>query len=275
MIFFPNCKVNLGLHILNKRADGYHNLQTIFYPISIQDGLEIIQTDSSKEIDFTSSGFTIDGAANENICIKAYNLIKKDFPKLPAIKMHLHKAIPLGAGLGGGSADGAFTLLLLNKKFNLALSQKQLIDYALQLGSDCAFFIINQPCFATGRGENLIPVSLDLSNYKMIIVNPGIHINTAWAFSYLTPNDQRPSLIDVIKLPVTQWKNELTNDFEEPIFDRYTEIKNTKEQLYHEGAVFASMTGSGSSVYGIFEKEAQPKFTFPPHYFIKELVLLK
>jgi 4-diphosphocytidyl-2-C-methyl-D-erythritol kinase len=254
MVVFPNCKINLGLHILNKRADGFHNLETIFYPLALKDALEIIPSHNIDEaITFTTSGLTVDGTAADNICIKAYGLLKKDYPQLPNIKMHLHKAIPMGAGLGGGSADGTFTLTLLNQKFNLGLSNTQLIDYALQLGSDCPFFIINTPSFATGRGELLQPIPVDLSFYKIVIVNPGIHVNTGWAFSQLTPALPQKSIQEIIMQPVTHWKSSLQNDFEKPVFEKYPAIKEIKAALYVKGAVYAAMSGSGSTVFGIFE----------------------
>ncbi len=184
MIVFPNCKLNLGLHILGKRPDGFHNLETVFYPLPIQDALEIIQHPSSNtDIEFSASGLPVDGNTTDNICVKAYHLLRQAFPDLPAVKMHLHKTIPMGAGLGGGSADGAFALTLLNKKFNLGLDEQALIGYALALGSDCPFFIKNTACYATGRGEVLEELQLDLSAYTFAIVNPGIHINTGWAFA--------------------------------------------------------------------------------------------
>ena len=169
--------------------------------------------------------------------------------------MHLHKAIPMGAGLGGGSADAAFTLKLLNDKFNLGLSVKQLIDYSLELGSDCPFFIINKSCFATGRGEELEEIKIDLSNYKIVIVNPGIHINTGWAFSHIKPAQPKQSIKEIIHLPVEQWKNNLINDFEEPVLSDYPELDLLKQALYNIGAVYVSMSGSGSTFYGIFKKE--------------------
>jgi 4-diphosphocytidyl-2-C-methyl-D-erythritol kinase len=273
VIVFPNCKINLGLHILRKRADGFHDLQTVFYPIPLQDGLEVIQnvSSSAKEIEFTSSGLAIDVPPENNICYKAYHLLKKDFSQLPSVKIHLHKTIPSGAGLGGGSADGAFTLLLLNKKFNLDLTEEKLIHYALQLGSDCPFFIINQSCFATGRGENLEKVGLDLSAYKIVLVNPGIHVNTGRAFSQTTPNSERKSLKEIITLPVAEWKQNLKNDFEETVFTQHPEIKNIKKQLYEAGALYASMSGSGSTVYALFQKNDQPQLQFPAHYFMKSI----
>jgi 4-diphosphocytidyl-2-C-methyl-D-erythritol kinase len=272
MIVFPNCKINLGLHILRKRADGFHDLETVFYAITLYDALEIVQNSSpATDIEFTTSGLIIDSTIEQNICFKAYRSLKKDFPGLPAIKMHLHKVIPLGAGLGGGSSNGAFTLTLLNKKFNLGLTEDQLINCALQLGSDCPFFIKNEPCYATGRGEKLEEIELNLSNYKIVLINPGIHINTGKAFSKITPSGKRTSLKEIIQKPVEQWKEFLKNDFEETVFAEHPEIKTIKEKLYQQGAVYASMSGSGSSVYGLFEKNADLQFDFPAHYFVKEI----
>mgnify|MGYP003575715138 CR=1 FL=1 len=272
MILFPNCKINLGLHITGKRKDGFHNLETVFYPVPITDALEIISSpQQEKDIEFNLTGATIDGG--DNICIKAYQLLKQDFPHLPPVQMHLHKTIPIGAGLGGGSADGAFTLLLLNKNYHLQLSQHQLLYYALQLGSDCPFFIINKPCIAGGRGEDLVEIGLDLSAYKLVIVNPGIHINTGWAFSQLMPKAPANSLIEIVKKPINEWKDFLINDFEEPIFHHHPSIKKLKEDLYQSGAVYASMSGSGSTVFGLFPKDQNVSFSFPPAYFIKECYL--
>jgi 4-diphosphocytidyl-2-C-methyl-D-erythritol kinase len=293
MIVFPNCKINLGLHILNKREDGYHNLETVFYPLPLKDALEVVRRDDGRQttddsaathhspltthVSFSSTGLPIAGDEANNLCIKAYQLLKKNFPSLPPIQMHLHKAIPMGAGLGGGSADGAFALKLLNDKFQLGLSTQQLIDYALQLGSDCPFFIINKPCFATGRGEILETVDLDLSAYKFAIVNPGIHVNTGWAFAQLNSNgsglsfgsaqDKRPDPKQIIQQPIETWKDQLTNDFEEPVSKAHPEIANIKQQLYDAGAVYASMTGSGSTVFGIFKEE--PLLKFPENYSYK------
>ena len=271
MIVFPNCKINLGLSILRKRGDGYHDLETIFYPLSLCDALETIE---KPKMDFTQTGFLIESPAEENICLKAYHLVQKDFPGLPTVQMHLHKAIPIGAGLGGGSADAAFTVNLLNKKFGLALTNEQLNAYALQLGSDCPFFIINKPCFATSRGELLETIHLDLSGYKIFIVNPGIHISTGWAFSQLNLFNRSKipdTLKEIIHQPVETWKENLKNDFEEHVFKKYPEIKSIKQKLYDSGAVYASMSGSGSTVYCLFKKGIEVKNSFPQHYFFKEL----
>ena len=270
MILFPNCKINLGLWILRKRGDGFHDLETIFYPVPLLDALEGIRHPApAADIEFSGTGLKVDGALSDNICVKAYHLLKKDFPQLPPVKMHLHKTIPLGAGLGGGSADGAFTLLLLNKQFNLGIGEEQLIKYALQLGSDCPFFIKNKPVYATSRGEIMEEVTLDLSRYQFVLVNPGIHVSTGWAFSHITPSTQRQSMREIILLPVEDWQGKLTNDFEEPVIGKYPEIGEIRESLWQQGAVFVAMTGSGSTIYGIFPKEVEPAFSFPGHYFVK------
>ncbi len=260
MIVFPNCKINLGLQILNKREDGYHNLATVFYPVGWKDVVEVIRKDDGRQkthyISFSSSGLEVAGDPQNNLCIKAYQLLKKDFPSLPSVQMHLHKTIPMGAGLGGGSGDGAFTLKLLNDKFQMSLSQQQLIDYALQLGSDCPFFILNQASYATGRGELLEPVALDLSAYQFVLVNPGIHVNTGWAFAQLQLKDApRPDLRTIVQQPISTWKEQLINDFEAPVCKAHPEIATIKEELYNAGALYASMTGSGSTVFGVFELE--------------------
>jgi 4-diphosphocytidyl-2-C-methyl-D-erythritol kinase len=260
MVIFPNCKINLGLRITRKRTDGYHDLETVFYPVGIRDVLEVISAgnDSGNPFEFTQSGLAVDGSADSNLCSKAYHLLKSEFPSLPSLKLHLHKHIPMGAGLGGGSADGAFTLRLLNEKFNLDLTTEQLIDRALTLGSDCPFFILNKPCSATGRGEFLQPVTLDLSAYRFVVVSPGVHVSTAWAFSQITPAASNTSLTDIVQLPLSSWKDKLANDFEGPVFAKYPLLKQVKEELYNKGALYASLTGSGSSLYGIFPKDAVP-----------------
>ena len=271
MVIFPNCKINLGLHILRKREDGFHDLETVFYPVPLVDALEIVQTNKEgQQVNFSLSGLRVDTTPEENICIKAYHLLKKDFD-LPAVKIHLHKHIPIGAGLGGGSADGAFTLLLLKKKFNLDISDEQLIGYALKLGSDCPFFIKNKVCYATKRGEVLQEINLNLSSYKIVLINPGIYINTGWAFSQIQPNGDRVLLLEIIEQPMEQWKENLGNDFEKAIFKQHPSIREIKEQLYANGAIYASMSGSGSSVYGLFAKNSSPVFDLPKNYFIQWL----
>jgi 4-diphosphocytidyl-2-C-methyl-D-erythritol kinase len=270
MVSFPNGKINLGLQVVEKRTDGYHNLQTIFYPIAVMDALEIIQ---APQFAFTTSGLIINADNNSNLCTKAYKLLQKDFD-LPPVHIYLHKAIPMGAGLGGGSADGAFTLQLLNNKFKLQLTQQQLISYALQLGSDCAFFIINKPCYATGRGEVLTLLETDvLKNMQVVIVNPGIHISTGWAFNNITPCPTTSQLTALWQQPITTWPQNLVNDFEAPVMQAYPAIAAVKNELYAQGALYASMTGSGSTVYGLFEKDKVFTNNFPGVYMVKVVML--
>lgn len=272
MVSFPNCKINLGLSITEKRTDGYHNVETCFYPIQFKDILEIIQDPKAKKdqsVQFTTSGLTIEGNENQNLCIRAFQLLKAHFPNLPAIQMHLHKLIPMGAGLGGGSADGAFALMLLNQLFDLGLTNIELIEYALKLGSDCPFFIINQSCIAKGRGELLQPFELDLSCYHFALVNPSIHINTGWAFSKIQPSVPKKHLHEILSLPIHEWKQQLVNDFEKPVFNAYPEIAQIQSNLYNAGAHYAALTGSGSTVFGIFNKEITPVLNFPAHYTTK------
>ena len=268
MVVFPNCKINIGLYITGKRPDGYHDLATVFFPLPLKEVLEIIATDKpGGVVEFTSTGLPVSGEADDNLCVKAYHLLRKDFPAIPSILMHLHKAIPMGAGLGGGSADAAFTLQLINDKFNLGLDEQALQEYALQLGSDCPFFIQNKPCFATGRGELLQPIDLDLSAYHFLLVNPGIHVSTAEAFSKISVSQKGDELKKHITQPVETWQQHISNDFEGPVVELYPEIAAIKQQLYDAGAVYASMSGSGSSVYGIFKAETRPQLNFPAHYF--------
>lgn len=269
MVLFPNCKINLGLNIIRKRTDGYHDLETVFYPIAIRDALEAIRG-NTEGIQFTSSGLTVNGSPDDNLCVKAYHLLQKDYPGIPPLQMHLHKTIPMGAGLGGGSADGAFALLLINDVCNLGLTAEQLIPYALALGSDCPFFLYNKPCFATGRGEAMQPAEVNLSGYYFILVNPGIHISTKEAFAHVQPGIPGKPISEIIQQPIHTWKQELVNDFEASVFQQHPAIRNIRETLYAQGAVYASMTGTGSTVYGIFEKGSTPVLPFPPDWVFYE-----
>jgi len=264
MLFFPNCKINLGLRILRRRPDGYHDLETIFYPLPLKDVLESQPILNGLFPLFSSYGLPIPGDPGTNLCLKAWHLLKKDFPTLPAVHLHLLKNIPIGAGLGGGSADGARTLQTLNTQFHLGLSQQQLLDYAAQLGSDCPFFILNTPCRGRGRGEQLQPITLDLSAYTFGLVDPGIHISTARAFSLCTPAENRTPLTAIISQPIETWPGALQNDFETPVFQLHPELKKIKDVLYAHGALYASLTGSGSSFFGIFPKDQAPA-TSPFH----------
>ena len=259
MVAFPNCKINLGLLIKARRQDGYHELETIFYPAGWKDVLEIVR---GEEVRLFCSGLAID--TEDNICLKAYRLLQERF-RLPPVHIHLHKTIPMGAGLGGGSADGAFTLQLLNEKFQLGLSRDEMAALALELGSDCPFFIYNKPALAKGRGEELEEITADLAKYHLLIVYPGIHVSTAEAFAGIELDGDKTSLKEIIALPVREWKDNLRNGFEETIFRRHPAIGELKEWFYKQGALYASMSGSGSAVYGFFESAPNTK-DLPPTY---------
>tara|TARA_B100001758_G_C18416716_1_gene620651 strand:- start:7 stop:756 length:750 start_codon:yes stop_codon:yes gene_type:complete len=249
MIVYPNAKINIGLNILNKRIDGYHELSSIFYPVpQLYDILEIIPSD---DFCFSTSGISIPG--QDNICINAFKLLKEDFD-INNVNIHLHKMIPIGAGLGGGSSDGAFTLKLLNDIFDLNISNKELERYALQLGADCPFFIDNTPKSIMGIGDVMTSINLDLSMYNLKFVFPNLHISTLDAFRYVTPREPEYDLLDIISSPIENWKGKVKNDFEVSVFQRYPELLEIKEKIYKNEAVYASMTGSGSAIYGFFLK---------------------
>ena len=260
MISFPPCKINLGLNVVSKRSDGYHNLETCFYPIPWTDALEIIPAD---KFSFSTSGNVIPGNTADNLCVKAYELLKKDFALAPAT-IHLHKVIPSGAGLGGGSSDAAHTLRLLTRVFNLQLTAEKLNSYALLLGSDCPFFIEDKPMLGSGRGEVLTPVDVKLSGKFIVLIKPEEHISTAEAYAGVTSAKHSTSVKDILeKMPVEKWKNQLKNDFEGSVFGKHPIINGIKQKLYQQGAVYASMSGSGSAVFGLFEKPVDLKNLFP------------
>lgn len=264
MISFPNAKINIGLNIIEKRDDGYHNIESAFYPVALCDALEIIENkdDSNERISFTFSGIEIPGNADDNLCWYAYHLIAADYV-LPNVKVHLHKHIPIGAGLGGGSADAAFFIHLLNDKFKLGISWGEMHNYARQLGSDCSFFISNKPSFAEGTGDQYESMKLNLSKYHIALIYPNIHINTAKAYSGVIPKTPTRSLEnDLLNLPIEQWKEFIHNDFEDSVFLQFPELKKIKEQLYVMGADYAAMSGSGSTVYGIFKNNINLKNHF-------------
>lgn len=266
MLTFPNAKINIGLNIVEKRDDGFHNIESVFYPIGLKDALEVARDKDAGDkpgIRLSSTGIAIPGSSSANLCVKAYELISKDYP-LPPVKAHLHKVIPIGAGLGGGSADAAFFIKLLNDHFELGLAWGELHHYARQLGSDCSFFITNKPAFAEGRGDAYERIDLDLSQYTIALVYPNIHIGTAEAYSGVKPKKPSYSLEQtVLEKPVEEWRGIVHNDFEDSVFVKYPEIKAIKEKLYELGAVYSSMSGSGSSVYGIFKQEVDVKSEFP------------
>lgn len=269
MLVFPNAKINLGLNITEKRPDGYHNLETIFYPIPVEDALEVnVLNEGNEKFRLHLAGLEIAGAAENNLVVKAYKLLDEKFD-LPPVDIHLYKHIPSGAGLGGGSADAAFMLKLLNERFSLALSDGELEEYAAKLGADCAFFISNRPTYAEGIGNIFSPVSLSLIGYQIWLVKPDIFVSTRDAFAQIKPHRPAMSLKEIVKLPVEEWKGCMVNDFEESVFPQFPAIAEIKEEMYRQGAVYASMSGSGSSVYGLFKADAAlPEVDFGEKAFI-------
>lgn len=259
MITFPIAKINLGLNVVEKRPDGYHNLQTVFYPVPIQDVLEVQVMDeafpSSYDCDLKVTNINIDGDEQRNLVVRAYQLLKKDFPTLPRIHTHLWKGIPTQAGMGGGSSDCAYMMLLLNRQFQLGLTDDQLIQYAAQLGADCAFFILSQPCYAEGIGEKLNPIEVSLNGYHIVVVRPDIPVSTKEAFSLIHPHYPAQNCRETVMQPVETWRETLVNDFEESVFALHPEIGDIKQQLYDMGATYAAMTGSGSALFGLFKKQ--------------------
>ena len=252
MICFPNAKINLGLHILSKRTDGYHNIETVFYPVNLCDALEIVPAPEGKTV-FTQTGIPVSGTPEDNLVMKAYCLLKKDFD-IPKITIYLRKKIPFGAGLGGGSSDAAFMIKLLNNYADLKLSLEQMETYAAQIGADCPFFIQNKPVFAEGIGNIFSPLTVSLQNYHLVVVKPSVSVSTKEAYAQVKPQKPVAPLREIISLPVGEWKNNLINDFEPGVFALYPEIAEIKQRLYAEGALYASMSGSGSAVFGIFDK---------------------
>ncbi len=258
MITFPNAKINLGLNITEKRPDGYHNLETIFYPINLQDALEVTRLkDSDKEYDLHVSGTTLDGSPADNLVIKAYLLLKQDFPQMLAIDVHMYKHIPVGAGLGGGSSDAAFMIKLLNEKFTLGLTDEQMEAYAARLGADCAFFVRNKAVFASGIGNIFEPIELSLKGWHIVLVKPDIFVSTKEAYALVKPQAPALSLKDIVRQPVETWKDTMVNDFEKSVFAKHPAIAAIKDKLYDMGAVYASMSGSGSSVFGLFKEPVE------------------
>jgi 4-diphosphocytidyl-2-C-methyl-D-erythritol kinase len=251
MICFPNCKINLGLSITEKRPDSYHNIETVFYPVPLHDALEVVESNKNE---FTCSGIEIPGSREFNLCLKAYSIVKNKF-NIPPVKIHLHKVIPTGAGLGGGSSNAAFMIKLLNDLFSLKISVVQMQEIAGNLGSDCSFFIENVPVFAKNKGDVFENIKLDLSDYYLVLAKPDLHISTPDAYSMITPKYAPFPLKDINVSEISEWQDYVINDFEKVVFGKFPEIKSLKEKMYESGAIYAAMSGSGSAVYGIFEKE--------------------
>ncbi len=263
MLVFPNAKINLGLNIVEKRTDSFHNIESVFYPIGWSDVLEIVQYrgKSKKRLHFQSTGISIPGKPNDNLCVKAYNLLSSQFD-LPPIKIHLHKLIPIGAGLGGGSSDAAFFLKAINNLFELNLSFGELHHYARELGSDCSFFISNQPTFAEGKGDEMEHVKVNISGKHLVVIKPPIHISTKEAYARVQPQKPIVSLEEIILQPISSWKYTVVNQFEDSVFPQFPEVQNIKEKLYAHGAEYAAMSGSGSAVFGLFSSPTNFKKEF-------------
>lgn len=304
MITFPNAKINIGLNIVAKRADGYHDIETLFFPVNLQDALEVtlmkpldsgvirkrlevgnllhLKTESrypeTETVDDNSYvlnllGDAIEGDPADNLVVKAYKLLAEDFD-IPPVIIHLFKHIPSGAGLGGGSSDAAQMIALLNKRFGLKMKNRSMERYAAQLGSDCAFFIRNKPAFATGRGEILSPVDLSLQGYSIVIVKPDIFVSTAEAYAGVTPAKPKVSLRDAVKRPVSEWKDLIVNDFEKSVFAKHPQLQQIKDKMYSIGAEYASMSGSGSAIYGIFSKPVEDPEQYFPDMFCRQRELI-
>ena len=255
MLTRPIAKINLGLNVVEKRPDGYHNLETVFYPVQIEDALEVYPMDpefpSEYDCDLKVTNITIDGDEQRNLVVRAYNLLKADFPTLPRIHAHLYKGIPTQAGMGGGSSDCGFMITLLNQMFNLGLTDQQMIDYAARLGADCAFFILNRPCYAEGIGEKLQPIDLDLKGWYLSLVRPDIPVSTREAFALIKPHYPEVNCREVVKQPVELWRDALVIDFEGSLFAVHPELGAVKDRLYELGATYAAMSGSGSTLFAL------------------------
>lgn len=258
MICFPNAKINLGLNVTEKRPDGYHNIETIFYPIPVKDALEVVP---AREFSFSQTGIAIDGPSEKNLVIKALNLLKEEF-NIPPLEIHLLKAIPFGAGLGGGSSDAAFMLKLLNDFCNLGLEVDRLEALAASIGADCPFFIRNKPVFASGIGNLFSEVEVSLKGYTLCLVKPDIAVSTPEAYSLVKPAFPEVGIKEIVSKPIAEWRNLLVNDFEKSVFARYPQIEMIKETMYDSGAIYASMSGSGSSVFGLFAEPTSIKDRF-------------
>lgn len=255
MVCFPNAKINIGLHILDKRSDGYHNIETVFYPAGLTDILELVEDKSLDNgmCELKVTGLHLLGSAEENLVNKTYKLLNRKMI-LPGVRIHLHKIIPQGSGLGGGSSDAAFMLQLLNKNFRLGLEAEEMEEMISEIGSDCPFFIRNKPVFAFERGNRLSGISLNLRGHFLLIVVPDIRVNTKDAYGMISPLKQAQALQDVVKQPPETWKERVTNEFEKSVFTKFPEIRQIKEKMYNLGAIYASMSGSGSAVYGLFQE---------------------
>lgn len=252
MILYPNAKINIGLNVVERRPDGYHNIETVFYPIGLHDVLSVEPSVMCSDYSFSAGGISVDGNPEDNLVVKAYRLLQHEYG-VPPVDISLEKRIPFGAGFGGGSSDAAFMLKALNELFALKLSPRKLEQLAVSLGADCPVFVRNKPVFASGIGNVFSPIKLSLKGYFLLLVKPDIHVSTPEAYSRVVPRKSERSLVDLLSLPVQEWRGVVKNDFEKSVFALYPEIAEIKAGLYSAGALYASMSGSGSAVYGIFE----------------------
>lgn len=256
MVVFPNCKINLGLNIIEKRGDGFHNLESIFLPISYADVLEVLPArNGCTSFTLKTTGHKIFGDYRQNIVFKAYDILKKNYSEqVKPVEVHLHKVLPNGAGIGGGSSDGTSMLACLNNLFDLALTTEELASFALELGSDCPFFVYNTPAFVTGRGEHILPITIGsfLQQATVVLLHPQLHISTKQIFSKITPHKPNLSVLEAIQQPIQSWKDCIKNDFEEVVFSENIGLSALKNMLYNLGADYSSLSGTGSTVYGIF-----------------------
>jgi len=253
MVRFPNAKINLGLKVPGKRDDGFHEIETIMYPVGLNDAVEIVKSQDNP-FNLTTSGLAMPGPVQSNLCAKAFALMQQEYD-IPNIEIHLHKFIPMGAGLGGGSSDAAFVLRMINEMFELNLDYQTLQDLAAGLGSDCPFFIENKPAVARGRGELLETIQLSLSDFHLLVIKPPVHIQTREAYANIQTASHQGSILDIIKQPIDEWREVLDNDFESYAFKKHPELASIKSKLYEQGAKYASMSGSGSALYGLFSKD--------------------
>lgn len=270
MIAFANAKINLGLYITTKRPDGYHSIESILLPISLSDVIEVVPS-LQPGISFETEGIAVDGNAENNLCVKAYNLLKEEFG-IPGVEVFLLKNIPIGAGLGGGSSDAAFTLKSLNSLFELNLSPDELKVRAAMLGSDCPFFIDNKSAFVSGRGEVMEVVETGIDGMPIVVVHPGIHISTVEAYRNIHPQAAPHNLKELLKQPIDEWQRHVRNDFEPFMIDRFPEIGFIKSELIEAGATYAAMSGSGSAVYGIFNSHVEIPHTLKNYFSVKAVV---
>ncbi|MBP6385778.1 MAG: 4-(cytidine 5'-diphospho)-2-C-methyl-D-erythritol kinase [Pseudarcicella sp.] len=271
MIVFPNAKINLGLHITSKRSDGYHELETCMYPIAWQDAMEILPSEKTR---FEALGLDIPGETQNNVCLKAYQLIANDYPLMP-LEIILQKNIPIGAGLGGGSADAAFTIRAINTYFELNLSVQQMESYTKKIGADCAFFIQNKPQLCYGIGDVFENCDVSLNEKYIVLVYPNLHISTAEAYAGVVPKKPALNLKECLSRPIEEWKEILKNDFEDSIFPQYPILASIKKDFYNLGAIYASMSGSGSTMFGIFDDEIEIPQLFREYRIFKTKLTLQ